>query len=226
VIFIAAKQDVGMSNWHLSRRTFLVRSAMGVGGALLASVAPPVLLAAHQHARQAAATGEAYRFLTPEEAAAVKAFAAQVIPTDDAPGANEANIVYFIDHALIEFEPATQPAFRHAITELDQLAAKISSPSTRFSALPPAQQMQVMSALEKLPNSPRPDMLGSFYGIGDNSFEVLRSLVLCGFLSDPALGGNRDSVGWKLIGFDASPTHEPPFGYYDAELLKHPEPPK
>jgi hypothetical protein len=79
--------------------------------------------------------------------------------------------------------------------------------------------MQVISALEKLPNTPRPDMMGSFYGIGSNSFDVLRSMVLAGFLSDPNLGGNKDSVGWNLIGFDAEPVHEPPFGYYDAELL-------
>jgi gluconate 2-dehydrogenase gamma chain len=211
------------SNWQWSRRAFLVRSAMGVGGVLLASVAPHVLLAAHQQARDAAASGEAFRFLTIEEAADFNAFAAQIIPTDETPGANEANVVYFVDRALVEFEPATQPLFRQAIADLNRLARASSAQPVRFAALAPAQQMQVIRALETLPHSPRPDMLGSFYGVGNNSFDVLRSLVLAGFLSDPELGGNKDSVGWQLIGFDAMPVHEPPFGYYDAELLKRPE---
>ena len=30
---------------------------------------------------------------------------------------------------------------------------------------------------------------------------VLTSLTLEGFLGDPIYGGNRDGVGWKMIGF-------------------------
>jgi gluconate 2-dehydrogenase gamma chain len=199
-----------------SRRAFLVRSGIGLGGVLLASLAPEALRAAHLYARDAAEKGEAFRFLTAEDAADVRAFASQVIPSDDTPGAAEANVVRFIDRLLADFEPNAQPGFRRAIAELNRLSQTLSGQSVRFAALVPAQQVQVITALEKLPNTPRPDMLGSFYGIGSNSFDVLRSLVLTGFLSDPNLGGNKDGVGWKLIGFDAAPVHEPPFGYYDA----------
>jgi hypothetical protein len=31
------------------------------------------------------------------------------------------------------------------------------------------------------------------------------------------LGGNRDEVGWKLIGFEDKFHFEPPFGYYDKQ---------
>lgn len=210
---------MGMTDWRWSRRAFLVRSGIGMGGALLASMAPEVLCAAHLYARDAAETGEAFRFLTAEEAADVKAFAAQVVPKDETPGAAEANVVHFIDRVLVDFEPGVQPEFRKAIGELNRLSQTATGQSLRFAALASAQQMHVMGELEKLPNAPRPDMLGSFYGIGSNSFDVLRSLVLAGFLSDPDLGGNKDSIGWKLIEFDGSPVHEPPFGYYDAELL-------
>lgn len=212
-----------MTDWLLSRRVFLLRSAIGIGGALLANVAPEALFAAHEQARNAAANGEALRFFTPEEADDVKAFAAQVIPTDETPGASEANVVYFVDRALVEFEPGTQPAVRRAIVDLNELAQKISGSSARFAALTSSQQIRVMHEFEKFPFSLRRDMLGSFYGVGNNSFEHLRFLILSGFLCDPALGGNKDGVGWKLIGFDAMPTHEPPFGFYDAELLKSPE---
>jgi gluconate 2-dehydrogenase gamma chain len=209
-----------MSNLLWSRRTFLVRSAIGVGGAVAASVSPSVLFALHKHAREAAARGGELQFLSKDEAADLKAFAAQVIPTTDTPGANEANIVYFIDRALVEIEPDSQPAIRAALQQLDDFARKSSTTPARFAALTSDDQMKVISALEKLPSPPRADMLGSFYGVGSNSFDLLRSMVLAAFLSDPELGGNTDGVGWNLIGFDAMPMHEPPFGYYDAELLK------
>ena len=33
----------------------------------------------------------------------------------------------------------------------------------------------------------------------------------------PAYGGNRDGVGWKLIGFEDRHVFQPPFGYYDRD---------
>ena len=30
------------------------------------------------------------------------------------------------------------------------------------------------------------------------------------------MGGNKDKVGWKLIGFQDDFLYKPPFGYYDA----------
>lgn len=50
-----------------------------------------------------------------------------------------------------------------------------------------------------------------------SEFGLLRTFTLIGFLSDPADGGNRDKVGWKLIGFEDKFYYQPPFGYYDAQ---------
>jgi gluconate 2-dehydrogenase gamma chain len=47
----------------------------------------------------------------------------------------------------------------------------------------------------------------------------MRFATVLGFFSDPKHGGNRDQIGWKLIQFDNAGMYEPPFGYYDAELL-------
>ncbi len=33
----------------------------------------------------------------------------------------------------------------------------------------------------------------------------------------PTYGGNRDGLGWKLIGFEAQHVFQPPFGYYDRD---------
>jgi hypothetical protein len=38
--------------------------------------------------------------------------------------------------------------------------------------------------------------------------------------SNPSYGGNRDEVGWKLIGFEAPHPWQPPFGYYDADYAE------
>jgi gluconate 2-dehydrogenase gamma chain len=45
-------------------------------------------------------------------------------------------------------------------------------------------------------------MVRSSPGIGARAFfQLLRSHVLAGFFADPVHGGNRDMIGWKLIGF-------------------------
>jgi hypothetical protein len=35
--------------------------------------------------------------------------------------------------------------------------------------------------------------------------------------SPPAYGGNRDSVGWKLLAFEDRHVFHAPFGYYDRD---------
>ena len=74
--------------------------------------------------------------------------------------------------------------------------------SADFASLSVAQQTEILTAIEKTP-----------------AFDMFRFLTVVGFLGNPEDGGNRDMVGWKLIGFDNAPTHTPPFGYYDAQYL-------
>jgi len=33
----------------------------------------------------------------------------------------------------------------------------------------------------------------------------------------PSYGGNRDGIGWTLLGFDDTHAYAPPFGYYDRD---------
>jgi hypothetical protein len=35
--------------------------------------------------------------------------------------------------------------------------------------------------------------------------------------ASPSYGGNRNLVGWKLLGFDDRFAWQPPFGYYDRD---------
>jgi gluconate 2-dehydrogenase gamma chain len=207
-----------------SRRTFLQQGALGLGFALLSAVTPEALRAAHAAASQAADAKAGFRFFTAAEAADVVAFGAQIIPTDDTPGATEAHAVYFMDHALIEFVPEDQPRVRAAIDALNDLAAKRTGHAgTRFAQLSSSEQLALMTKFQSLFAAPSGGFDPSNNGMnssGSNYFELLRTYIITGFLSDPDLGGNKDMIGWKVIGFDGNSAHRPPFGYYDAELLK------
>ena len=39
--------------------------------------------------------------------------------------------------------------------------------------------------------------------------------MVLGLITNPEYGGNRDKLGWALIGFEDTYRYEPPFGYYD-----------
>ncbi len=47
-------------------------------------------------------------------------------------------------------------------------------------------------------------------------FNLVRTHTITGFFASPAHGGNYNKVGWKLVSYDDSLNHKPPFGYYDA----------
>ena len=48
-------------------------------------------------------------------------------------------------------------------------------------------------------------------------FTQLHFLTVLGLLADPAWGGNRDQLGWRLIGFENTHAYAPPFGWYDRD---------
>jgi gluconate 2-dehydrogenase gamma chain len=189
-----------------SRREFLLQSVAGAGGVWLAA-AWPAVLAAQQHAHQtmhtvAAGVPAKLEFLTPTQAADVEAIASLIIPTTDTPGAREAGVVYFIDRSLGTFATDEQKPFADAMALVDGKRKEMFPASADFASLSVAQQTEILTAIEKTP-----------------AFDMFRFLTVVGFLGNPEDGGNRDMVGWKLIGFDNAPTHTPPFGYYDAQYL-------
>ena len=193
---------------------------MGVGGAVLLNLLPETLHAAHREATAAAATGQKLAAFTPEEGADIKAFAAQIFPTDETPGADEANVVYFIDHIFDKYEPQNRDDFRECLRHLNEHASEVFPGTVHFSALNREQQMKVLDKFQTFASKRRSDLMGNFFGGISNPFETMRTYVIAGFLSDPDNGGNKDMIGWQLIGYDGMAMHEPPFGFYDAEYLK------
>jgi gluconate 2-dehydrogenase gamma chain len=188
-----------------SRRTFLGQAAASLGLLYLTGLTPKVLAQAHEHAKAAPRNldGQPFRFFTAQQAADYEAFASQIIPTDETPGAKEANVVRFVDFALTEIEPQNKRDFAKALDALNAQARKTAPQAASFAALTSAQQVEVMKAIEK-----------------SEDFSILKSYVVIGFFGSPSDGGNKDKIGWKLIGFEDKFYYAPPFGYYDAQVLK------
>ena len=201
----------------LSRRDFLLRASSGIGAAWLTTHWPAVLNAA-THARQAAksATPPKFAFFTAEEAAEIDAITARIIPSDETPGAREAGVVFFLDNALSTFAADSQKAYREGLPEIQARVHEMFPSLTKFSAATPAQQDQILASFDE--QSGKPAQRNFRRGASANSFfETIRFHTIVAFLIDPEAGGNRDAIGWKLIGRDTDHMFQPPFGYYDKD---------
>lgn len=183
-----------------SRRSFLLASVTGLNAAWVAANYPAIL-SAQKTVSLAVKAGQppALSFFTQAQAAEIEAMAAQIIPTDESPGAREAHCLNFIDRALSSFAKGDQPAYLQGLQDLQTATLRLHPDAARFSALTAEQQIAVLTSIEKTP-----------------FFRLVRTHTVLGFFSRPVHGGNYGKAGWKLIGYDDSLNHTPPFGYYDA----------
>jgi len=179
---------------------------------LQAAGAAVALPAAGASAQPAAQRSSTYVFFNPAEAAFIEAAVARLIPRDEnGPGALEAGVPEYIDRQLAGAWGAGERFYRsgpwHSGTpsqgyqlpytpaELFRAAIrKINETKTGFEKLDPKAQDSYLDSLQKAGLD-----LG---GVPSNVFfESLLELTVEGFFSDPAYGGNRDMVAWKMIGF-------------------------
>lgn len=190
--------EMGCAVTTVSRRTFLQGSGALVGGAL--ALTSPAVAAAAKAAQKAFASKARFKALLMPEATVLEAIAAQIIPTDDTPGAREAGVIYFFDQALATFMSGAAGFLRDGLDEFNVGVSERFPGSESFLALEPAQQVDYLKTREQTP-----------------FFQTVRFLTLAGMFALSKYGGNRDQAGWKLIGFDHRHVWRPPFGHYDAE---------
>ena len=202
----------------ISRRQLLRQTALTGSAALVSWLSPQANVA--QAAEPAANTRahEDFRYLTSLEVAFVDAAAARLIPSDElGPGAREAHVPLFIDHQLagpyghaerwymqgpwatgtkeqgyqLKFSPAQ--LYRAAIADIDNYCRRTLGQHP-FAELDAAAQDNVLQGLEsgqiELSAAPSKEF-----------FTMLLQNTIEGFLSDPMYGGNRNFIGWKLVGF-------------------------
>jgi gluconate 2-dehydrogenase gamma chain len=179
-----------------TRRSFLKSSAAAVGGSW-AIAGAPAALAIFDLACSNQAAGH-FAVLSEAEAAEIEALTALIIPSDGTgPGAREAGVVWYVDAALSQ----DHEGLAHVQAELKSLQEAVFS-------------TYGVSALADL--SPD-DQLAFARSIEDTDFfSETRDATLSGMLANPSHGGNRDKLGWQLIGFDDRHAWQPPFGHYDA----------
>jgi gluconate 2-dehydrogenase gamma chain len=187
-------KDHGGLNTNYSRRTML-EAAVGTAG-LIALCGLTTM-----RATAAEASGSStLRYFTADEADTIDALVAQIIPTDETPGAREMGVVRFIDHALAGFLAPLAPTFRMRLADFDANCRAGHAGRQGFAALTVGQQIDWLRQVEHTP-----------------FFESLQQLTVLGALTMPEYGGNRNGLGWQLLGFKDLHAFTPPFGYYDRD---------
>lgn len=151
-------------------------------------------------------TSRALQFFNDEEARTVEALAERIIPGEgEDPGARDAGVVYYIDRAVNGFSSDLQVVYRLGLRELeehcqnrydasfvdladdqqDEVVRELLGPEV---AAPPA---HLQFSAQDQPAGPRLLRL----------LAVVREHTVEGYFCDPVYGGNREAVGWKLVGF-------------------------
>jgi len=159
-----------------------------------------------------------WEFFTAEEAASVEALVDRLIPPDPkTPGGKDAGCAVFIDRQLAGpygkaqglymrppfHEGTPQQGAQSAMTPAEQYRAALAAldkhcratqSGKRFAELTDEQKDKTISGLED-----GSIQLETVHG--QQFFDHLLQNTREGFFADPIYGGNRDMVGWKMIGF-------------------------
>jgi Gluconate 2-dehydrogenase subunit 3 len=171
-----------------SRRKFLLKSFSASSAAWLAANWPTEVAAAEQ----AQSMGN-FTFLSRAQAAEIDAMAAQIYPTTDTPGAKEAQVIYFIDLALVTFAADKQKIYTDGFADLATRTG-----GKPLGSLAGDQQVAILSGIEKTV-----------------FFKTVRDHTIMGMFASPQHGGNYRKAGWQQIGYDDSLNFRVPFGAYD-----------
>ncbi len=200
-----------------SRRALLKAVVLGPAAAAVSLEALRRAIPPAEAAYEPAYASPPQRYLTSDEHAFVEAAVARIIPKDDlGPGAKEAGVADFIDHQLAGpygraegwymrgpwgqgvaeqgYQLRLTPAqlYRAAIHGIDEHARKAHGKP--FAQLDANTQDHILDQIDKA----ELDIPGAH---GRVFFEMLVRNTVEGFLADPIYGGNRDFIGWKLVGF-------------------------
>ena len=179
--------------------------------------------------------------LSDHECATIEAAAARIVPADEEPGAREAGVIGYIEGLLASDEVDTDisprdkkeyanfllggmagrteeqqatlfkltgsgsrhlQAYRDGVAELDRLASELNS-GKDFCGLDDAAQDRVLTTLDERK---------------DPFFTLLLTHTMEGFYGHPRHGGNKDGVGWEVLGYPGPSFphgNETPYGWYD-----------
>lgn len=193
----------------MRRRQFLTVSAGSLGGLLIYSLDRKSSLIPTDGNQLIRIP---LRFFDEDEALIVKAAASRIFPSGDSgPGASEANVVIYIDRQLAgpygqDCRRYTHGPFADGPSDLGyqgkatprEIYRESLRPLKGFERLAPAEQDARLKEIEST-----------------EFFSLLRQHTIEGMFCDPMHGGNKDMVGWQLLGFPG------PYMSYYADVDKH-----
>lgn len=180
-----------------SRRQFL--SAIGnLASATWVTMHWPQIALAAEHVGHGDMAGAptGISTLTAAEATEIDAIAAQIVPGGIT---REATVINFIDNALGSFWSGQLPAFREGLAGFNAAYAAQGGTGP-FSAATPEQQVAFLHTVDTTP-----------------FFMAVRRLTVLGLIALPKYGGNKDYLGWGLLGVENRHFWTAPFGYYDVD---------
>jgi gluconate 2-dehydrogenase gamma chain len=188
----------------LTRRAFF-NSVTSTASKSFLVLSMPAILAACREAQRARLSGADFTTLTEEEANEFDAIAARILPTTSTPGAREAGVVYFMDNVLGDNREEELAQINEGLREL-QTTAALEHDAAYFHVLDEAQQDQLLTSIANT-----------------DFFYTMRYLTIAGMFALPEYGGNRDFVGYQLIGFEDQRAWGSPYGFYDADFAERGE---
>jgi gluconate 2-dehydrogenase gamma chain len=135
--------------------------------------------------------------LSVDEADLLTAILDRLIPADAlGPGAVEAGALVYIDRSLAGPLASAREAYRRGLAALERYA--VSSRGRPFRELSPADQVSLLIDVES------GGATGSGAGFDGSSavfFALLKAHTWQGTFGDPHYGGNRNYIGWDLLGY-------------------------
>jgi gluconate 2-dehydrogenase gamma chain len=141
-----------------------------------------------------------YEFLTSDQVRLLDVITAHIVPTDETPGAREAHVVRFIDHAFATFFEEFRKDFKEGLDAFVEFTSRYRPDNQPFLEMSASDQIGALRELERLKR---------------DVFFQIRGLTMLGMFAHPEHGGNYRKIGWKLIGYQDQYSWAPPFGYYD-----------
>jgi gluconate 2-dehydrogenase gamma chain len=172
-----------MRTWDPQRRRFLAGA----------------VTAAALHAVSCSNKKSPWRCLTVAEGEALQAVCECLIPTDEYPGAAWAGAVNYIDIQLYGHYRKHRSAYRSGVAALDRVSReKHGQP---FAALDSERQVELLKAVEK-GQAP-----ASAWKPADQQqfFALVLTHTMQSYYGDPRHGGNREEIGYRMIGVTVTP---------------------
>jgi hypothetical protein len=210
---------------ELSRRALLgLVASAGVGAAFAAKAQ----VLGEALARPDLADSQRWVFLRRSEVDFLVAACDRILPEDEFPSASQAGVVDYIDLQLASawgegegfylqgphlpgravpgqgYQLGLSPAELYR-AGIEGIQSGLDQP---FEALAPDEQDRILTMLEEGEADAGPIP-------GKTFFDFLRRNTLEGYFTDPVYGGNRDMVGWRMLGFPG------PNAYYTGLVDQH-----